>query len=158
MRQSNQRHDSPNTSPAAAWLPGVAAAMVMIAGFLGTFLILQMGHMRPTVGDIVSFNPSPQTADTWRMSIPATIVARGGASAGTCTLDPSVLLTHGGSFVVEARLSTPLAYQVHWSGAQTGNAGEDCGRVADLRVSPVDLQRLANAAGGFGVLNKGVFR
>jgi hypothetical protein len=82
-----------------------------------------------------------------------------GDHTGACTLDPNVMATVGGSLVVEARQDTPtLAYRVRWVGQRTAAAGADCGTEASLTVNRTDLQRLANAAGGFGIGNKGIVR
>jgi hypothetical protein len=51
-----------------------------------------------------------------------------------------------------------LQYTVHWAGARTSKQGPNCGSDANVMVSRTDLQRLANAAGGFGVRDKGVVR
>jgi hypothetical protein len=57
----------------------------------------------------------------------------------------------GGSLVVEARrMSSPPLYRVHWAGLRTSDGSGDCGSAADLVLSRSDLQKLANAAGGFG--------
>ena len=91
------------------------------------------------------------------MAIPATVVPAVGVPTVTCTLDPNVMATRGGSLVVEGRQNEPIMqYQVHWGGTQTAKENADCGSTANLLVSRIDLQRLANAAGGFGVGNKGI--
>ncbi len=159
MRRSNPRQDSRNTAPLTAWLPVVAAMLVMITGCLSTFLVLQLDEFRPKLGDIVAFRPGSQDVDMWQMTIPATLLGRNGAVNGTCSLDPNVLAADGGSLIVEARREVPsLQYQVHWSGARTDKPGADCGSTADILISRTDLQRLANAAGGFGVGDKGIIR
>jgi hypothetical protein len=62
--------------------------------------------------------------------------------------------------VVEGRQDVPsLRYRVHWAGSQTtAQPASNCGSSADLLVSRTDLQRLANAAGGFGIGDKGIVR
>jgi len=157
MRRDNPHPESSDSASLTAWLPVLAAMAVMIAGCLATLFVLQLDEFRPKVGDIVAFRAGSQDADLWQMNIPATIVTHTGAPAGTCSLDPNVLATDGGSMVVEARQTAPvLQYQVHWSGVRTDKPGADCGASADLLVSRTDLQRLANAAGGFGVGRKGL--
>ncbi|HVY17066.1 MAG TPA: hypothetical protein VHB27_17720 [Rhodopila sp.] len=157
MRRPDQRQEGRNTTSLTAWLPVLAAMAVMVTGCLSTFLVLQLDEFRPQVGDIVAFRPGSEDADMWQMKVPATVVAAG-APSGTCSLDPNVIATNGGSLIVEARQETPaLSYQVHWSGMRTDTA-HDCGTHAELVVSRTDLQRLANAAGGFGVGDKGVVR
>ena len=58
----------------------------------------------------------------------------------------------GGSLVVEARQETsPPRFRLHWAGQHTAKGAGDCGAAADFTLERYDLQRLANAAGGFGV-------
>ena len=141
----------------AAWLPVLAAVAIMVTGCLSTFLVLQLDEFRPHVGDIVAFRPSSQDSEVWEMSIAAQVVSRMGGPVGTCSLDPNVMAEKGGSLLVEGRQDKPtLQYLVHWAGPATAHAGDSCGPAADLLISRTDLQRLANAAGGFGVGNKGM--
>jgi hypothetical protein len=132
---------------------------IMVTGCLSTFLVLQLDEFRPQVGDMVVFKPGSQDTDLWQMTIPATLLSSVGASVGTCSLDPNVMAADGGSLVVEGRVTEPsLQYTLHWAGARTSKPGASCGPDASVMVSRTDLQRLANAAGGFGVGNKGVVR
>jgi hypothetical protein len=76
-----------------------------------------------------------------------------------CSLDPNAMAEQGGSLIVEGLQDQPsLQYHVHWGGTATAKANGNCGSSADLLVSRTDLQRLANAAGGFGVGDKGLVR
>ncbi len=132
---------------------------IMITGCLSTFLVLQLDEFRPKVGDIVAFKPGSQDTDMWQMTIPATVVSSTGSSLAECSLDPNVMAENGGSLVVEGRKDQPqLQYRIHWAGAATARTAGDCGSSANLVISRTDLQRLANAAGGFGVGDKGVVR
>jgi len=167
MRRPNQheppRNGGPNGTserpPLAAWLPVLAALGIMVTGCLSTFLILQLDEFRPRVGDIVAFKPGSGDTDMWQMTIPARRVSTVGLSRAACTLDPNVMADKGGSLVVEGREDAPsIQYQVHWAGSQTAQTAGNCGASADLLVSRIDLQRLANAAGGFGVADKGIVR
>jgi hypothetical protein len=143
---------------AAAWLPVVAAVAIMVTGCLSTFLVLELDEFRPKVGDIVSFKPGSQDTDMWQMNISATLLAGSKAPAGDCMLDPNIMAERGGSLIVEGRETEPvLRYHIHWAGAATARSA-NCGETADLVVSRTDLQRLANAAGGFGVGDKGIKR
>jgi hypothetical protein len=156
MRRPDPRHESRTPASITAWLPVLAAMAVMVTGCLSTFLVLQLDEFRPKVGDIIVFRPGSQDGDMWQMTVPATVVNPAAKMNRTCSLDPNVIATDGGSLVVEERQETPvLGYQVHWAGPHTDKDG-DCGAQADLVVSRVDLQRLANAAGGFGVGDKGI--
>lgn len=161
MRQPDQHEPSRNTTPhgtsLAAWLPVLAAMAIMVTGCLSTFLVLQLDEFRPKVGDIVAFRPASQDTDMWQMTIPATILSMKGSPVSDCTLDPNVMADAGGSLIVEGRQEDPsLQYRVHWAGSKTAATSGNCGGSADLLVSRTDLQRLANAAGGFGVGDKGI--
>ena len=145
MRRPDQPESGrPNQSggtPLAAWLPVLAAMAIMVTGCL------------------VAFKPGSQDTDMWQMTIPGTLVAAIGAPQASCALDPNVMAEKGGSLVVEGREDAPtVQYRVHWAGTQTARSAEDCGASADVLVSRTDLQRLANAAGGFGVGIKGIVR
>jgi hypothetical protein len=163
MRHPNQhdrsRHSSQHGTSFATWLPILAAAGIMITGCLSTFLVLQMDEFRPKVGDIVAFKPGSQDTDIWEMAIPATVMSPLGSPVRDCALDPNVMAQEGGSLVVEGMQSTPsLAYRIHWAGSATASSASNCGNSADLLVSRTNLQRLANAAGGFGVGDKATIR
>ena len=167
MRRPNQHEPSRNNSPngtserasLAAWLPVLAALAIMVTGCLSTFLVLQLDEFRPKVGDIVAFKPGSEDTDMWQMTIPAQLVSTTGSPQAACTLDPNVMADKGGSLIVEGREDVPsVEYQVHWAGSKTAQTSGNCGASADLLVSRVDLQRLANAAGGFGVEDKGIVR
>jgi hypothetical protein len=161
MRPPDQHEPGRNTTPQgtslAAWLPVIAALAIMVTGCLSTFLVLQLDEFRPKVGDIVAFRPGSQDSDMWQMTIPATMVSAMGSPVAECTLDPNSMAENGGSLVVEGRQNEPsLQYRVHWAGSQTARTSGNCGASANLLVSRTDLQRLANAAGGFGVGDKGI--
>lgn len=163
MRRSDphepSRNQAPHGPPLVAWLPVLAAMAIMITGCLSTFLVLQLDEFRPKVGDFVVFKPGSQDTDMWQLTIPATVLSASGAPVAACSLDPNVMAETGGSLVVESRRDEPsLQYGIHWAGAETAQASGNCGSSADLLVSRTDLQRLANAAGGFGVADKGVVR
>ena len=167
MRRPNQdepsRNSNPNgtseRAPLAAWLPVLAALGIMVTGCLSTFLVLQLDEFRPKVGDIVAFKPGSEDTDMWQMTNPAHLVSATGATQAACTLDPNVMADKGGSLIVEGREDADsIEYQVHWAGSRTTQTAGNCGASADLLVSRVDLQRLANAAGGFGVEDKGIVR
>jgi hypothetical protein len=167
MNQPHQREPSRGKAPQgtphggalSAWIPVIAAMAIMVIGCLSTFLVLQLDEFRPRVGDIVAFKPRSQDADMWPMTIPATVVSAVGSPLGDCSLDPNVMATAGGSLVVEGLQAQPSPhYRVHWAGSATAQTSGDCGASADLLVSRTDLQRLANAAGGFGVGDKGTVR
>lgn len=161
MRRPDQQDPTRNSAhqgtPWAAWLPVLVAMAIMVTGCLSTFLVLQLDEFRPKVGDIVAFKPGSQDTDLWQMTIPATLVSATGTPVSECSLDPNVIAEKGGSLVVEGLQDRPsLQYRLHWAGTGTARSGGNCGSSANLLVSRTDLQRLANAAGGFGVGDKGI--
>lgn len=157
MKQRDE-HSRPRESTLAVWAPALAAMGIMLTGFLGTLMVLQLDAFRPRVGDMVVFKPNSQDTDVWQLQVPATDVV-GRAGLTSCTLNPTVMASDGGSLVVEARHDTsPPVYRLHWAGKQTEAGPNDCGPAADFSVTRTDLQKLANAAGGFGVGNKGIVR
>jgi hypothetical protein len=131
---------------------------IMVTGCVSTFLVLQLDEFRPKVGDIVVFKPGSQDPDMWQLTIPGTLLSQTGSPGRPCSMDPNIMATTGGSLVVESRQTDPsLQYVVHWIGAQTAaTENGSCGADATVRVSRTDLQRLANAAGGFGIGDKGI--
>ncbi len=159
MKRPDQQEHNPQSTPLTAWLPVLAAMAIMVTGCVSTFLVLQLDEFRPKVGDMVVFKPGSQDTDMWQMSIPATVLSPAGTPVAACTLDPNIMATDGGSLVVEARQEHPeLTYRVHWAGTRTTKEAGNCGSAAEMLVSRTDLQRLANAAGGFGVGDKGIVR
>jgi hypothetical protein len=163
MRRSDQhepgRNSTPHGPPLTAWLPVLAATAIMITGCLSTFLVLQLDQFRPKIGDMVVFPPGSQDTEMWQLTIPVTAVSAAGSPIGDCVLDPNVMATDGGSIVVESRQTEPsLQYTIHWAGGRTAKETGNCGFAANVIVSRTDLQRLANAAGGFGIGTKGIVR
>ena len=136
----------------------VLAIAIMVIGCATTLFLLQLDAFRPGLGDIVAFEP--MTADTglWQLAIEANRASASGSADIACALDPNVMSEKGGSLIVEGRQDQPnLLYRVHWAGSATARSHPgDCGDSADLLVSRTDLQRLANAAGGFGTSGKGL--
>jgi hypothetical protein len=158
-RQQPRRRETRRGISVTTWLPVFAAMAIMITGCLSTFLVLQLDEFRPKVGDIVAFKPGSEDTDMWQITIPATSVSAIGSPVAGCSLDPNVMASNGGSLVVEGVEDKPsLQYRVHWAGSATAKTTGDCGESANLLISRTDLQRLANAAGGFGVGNKGIVR
>jgi hypothetical protein len=153
MKQQNSGHRGERGTPLTAWAPVLAAVAIMVTGCLSTLMALELDAFRPKVGDVVVFRPGSQDNDTWQLDVPATRIT---GSAG-CILNPNVMAADGGSLVVESRQETsPPLYGLHWAGGHTANGAADCGQAADVTVTRVDLQKLANSAGGFGIGNKGV--
>ena len=136
-----------------AWVPAVtAAALIVSIGAMTTWLALKFDALRPSVGDMIVFLPTPPDTDSWQLTVATTSVAGRPEAAGPCVFDPNEIAANGGSLVVEGRTdSSPPVFQLHWAGQHTAKGAGDCGASADLTLDRYDLQRLANAAGGFGV-------
>lgn len=150
MRPDDHEHDH---EPSAVWVaagPAALAACIMSIGMFVTLLLLNLDALRPKVGDMVVFRPSTQVQDVWLLEVPVAEPAVAGRT--TCAMDPAVIVRDGGSLVVEARdtASPAKEYRLHWAGAHSANGPGDCAGAQDLAVSRTDLQKLANAAGGFG--------
>ena len=134
----------------------VLAIAIMVIGCATTLFLLQLDAFRPGLGDIVTFEPMTAGSDLWQVAIEANRVLPAGSPDVECALDPDIMAEKGGSLIVESRQDKPiLLYRVHWAGSATARSRGDCGDSADLLVSRTDLQRLANAAGGFGTGGKG---
>jgi hypothetical protein len=155
MRRQNEHNTDHRETSLAVWAPALVAMGIMLTGFLGTLMVLQLDAFRPRVGDMVVYKPNSQDSDVWQLQVPARdVVSRSGLTS--CTLNPTVMATSGGSLVVESRQDvSPPIYRLHWAGTHTDNGATDCGASADFSVTRTDLQKLANAAGGFGVGDKG---
>ena len=94
----------------------------------------------------------PPDTDAWQLRVATHSVTGRDPSAGPCVFDPNEMSAAGGSLIIEARHETnPPRFQLHWAGRHTAKGAGDCGAAADLTLDRYDLQRLANAAGGFGV-------
>ncbi|HEY7578666.1 MAG TPA: hypothetical protein VH855_13815 [Acetobacteraceae bacterium] len=130
----------------------LSIAAVALAGMVGTIgLIHQVAELGPKVGDIVAFDPMERMAQDVHTRVAA--IPADDKPGVACVLDVRVMHTGGGSMVVEQREPRPVfGYRVHWSGEHSSNDGADCGGSADLLVNPEDIETLAMAAGGYGVL------
>jgi len=129
-------------------LCGTAAVLFLIVAVIGGSLRLA-DRLRPRTGDLLSFNLGKGVVSDRQDMVTARLV--GNSAVVACVLQPHVMQTSGGSLVIEATQYEPsLSYQVHWAGARTSDNGADCGRAADLRLSPADLSVLSIAAGGWG--------
>ena len=153
MIRRDQDPQEPTSLSWPAWGPALAAAALIVAiGGMTTYLALQFDALRPRVGDMIVFVPSQGDTDSWQLQVATTSVAGRDEAAGPCVFDPNAMAAAGGSLIVEAREETnPPRFQLHWAGQHTAKGAGDCGADADLKLDRYDLQRLANAAGGFGV-------
>ena len=148
----------PNPKPTSlfslpTWAPALAAAGLLVAiGGMTTWLALKFDAIRPRVGDMIVFVQGPPDADTWRLTVATAAVDGRDTSVGPCVFDPNEMTAGGGSLIIEAREDvSPTRFRVHWAGRRTAKGPGDCGAAADLTLNRYDLQRLANAAGGYGV-------
>jgi hypothetical protein len=106
--------------------------------------------LAPQIGDIISFKHERSIGPNAQERITARRVGR--APAVRCTLDERVLRASGGSIVIEALQSLPQpTYRVHWAGAHTSDGEADCGAVADLVLSRIEIVALMNAARGLTI-------
>ncbi len=157
QRDDRDNDDRQQEGQDARWVavgPAILAATTMLVGCVVTFLLMNMDMLRPKVGDIVVFRPNTQEQDVWQIQVPTYRPTDSGQT--TCVMDPATMVQQGGSLMVEARDdATPDAqYRVHWAGAHTAKGSGDCAGSADIAVSRIDLQKLANAAGGFGITTR----
>ena len=145
------KDESPNRVAAG---PAVMAASVLAIGCFAAILLMNLEFLRPKVGDMVVYHPNTAEQDVWQLEVASADGQR------LCVMDPSVMADHGGSLVIEARDDTNRAqqYRLHWAGAHTARGAGDCSGSADVVVSRKDLQKLANAAGGFGLGHGAVIR
>jgi hypothetical protein len=153
MIRPNRDPREPTSLVWPAWGPALALALFIVAmGGVTTWFALRFDALRPRVGDMIVFLPAQSDAETWQLQVTATPVSGRDQPAAPCVLDPNEMATAGGSLVVEAREDgAPPQFQLHWAGLHTAKGGGDCGASADFTLDRFDLQRLANAAGGFGV-------
>jgi hypothetical protein len=153
MIRPDQEPPDPTSLSWPAWGPALSAALLIVAiGGLTTYLALKFDALRPRVGDMIVFLQTPADADSWQLKVATTSVTGRDPASGPCVFDPNEMSAAGGSLIVEARHETsPPSFQLHWAGRHTAKGAGDCGAAADLTLDRFDLQRLANAAGGFGV-------
>lgn len=147
MRLSDPgQHDEPDARWVAAG-PAILASVIMVLCFAATLLLMNLDALRPKVGDMVVYRPQTAQQDIWQLQVNSTDGQR------ICLMDPAVMTIDGGSLMIEGRDDTDRArqYRLHWAGAHTARGTGDCPGSADVVVSRADLQKLANAAGGFGI-------
>ena len=124
----------------------LAALLASTVAMVSAARTIQIG---PKVGDILVFRQGARMPPDWGFT-----VATESAPSVTCSLQPIVMASQGGSIVVEQRSRASATFRVHWAGGRTSNAGEDCGNDAALVVPGADLQLLVNVVGGAGVEHK----
>ena len=163
MAQPDPNRPDPSSYTGPAWAPALSALVLMVAiGAMSTWMVLRYDLARPGVGEMIVFVPSTPDADVWRLPVEASAISGHGSSRDGisgrglsregCVFDSTVMAMHGGSLIIEAREETsPPRFHLHWAGGRTAAGKDDCGESADIVLDRLNLQRLANAAGGFGV-------
>lgn len=122
----------------------IALLLVVSAGMVAAARTIELG---PRVGDILVFRPGSQAPTDWEFAA----VSHSAGLPVSCKLRPAIMVSGGGSLVVEQRSHNRRNYHVHWAGKHTSGDDQDCGRAADLVLSRTDLQLLSNMVGGPGV-------
>lgn len=157
MRRGDDGHDDGNHADWTALGPAVLVVIAMLIGCVAAFMLMNLDSLRPKVGDIVVFHQTTREQDVWQLEVATYVPTPEGRQS--CVMDPAVIVRDGGSLVIEGRDDSNLSaqYRLHWAGAHSAAGAGDCAGSADIAVSRIDLQKLANAAGGFGV-ETGVIR
>src|SRR5476649_2016192 len=102
MSRPDQDPSEPPSLTWPAWGPALSAAMLIVAiGGLTTYLALKFDALRPRVGDMIVFVPTPPDTDSWQLKVATSAVVGRDAASGPCVFDPNVMSTDGGSLVIE---------------------------------------------------------
>jgi hypothetical protein len=120
---------------------GVVAfiAALSTAGMIGL-----VNHLRPRVGDIISFERSTSASSDVDPRID--VVSAATSSAISCVLDVHTMRLSGGSLVIEAMRYVPvITYRAHWAGGPTSNGPDNCGATAELMLGERDIAILKMA-------------
>jgi hypothetical protein len=147
MRGGRHTGKAPSEVVRTAILACLIAAL--LASTVAVITAARTIEIGPRVGDILVFRQGARMPPDWAFT-----VATASAPSVTCSLQPAVMASQGGSMVVEQRLRAPATFQVHWAGGRTSDAGADCGGDAALFLAGSDLQLLTNVVGGAGVEHK----
>jgi hypothetical protein len=141
-----------NNGHRAGPLPSaLAGGAVLASGLCAT--VLSALPINPIVGDILVFASSEVSPDQTALRVIAQRTGR-----PDCVLDLGTMLRAGGSLVVEARIEQPAPlFRLHWAGQQTGGEADDCGSDVNVLVEANALNRLAMAAGGYGLVPAGAY-
>ena len=124
------------TALLACMLAALLASSVAMVAAAGTI------DIAPKVGDILVFKPGARMPIEWEFAA----VTISDQLPVACNLRPDVMVSAGGSLVVEERFAGKRMYRVHWAGQHTSNGEYDCGsgrRPAGLpqRPSVADQRR-----------------
>jgi hypothetical protein len=151
MRANHSNSSNKSSGIGTVLLGMTAIALACMVGTIG--LLHQVGELGPKVGDIVSFDPVESMSRDMKAQVAATPVDN--RRGGSCVLDVKTMHANGGSLIIEARQpQTQPSFRVHWSGGASSTGGTNCGSSTDLLLNQDDIEVLAMAAGGFGVLAK----
>jgi hypothetical protein len=144
-RDGRRTHEAGGGQLRTALIAGVIATL--LAGAAAVVAAARTIDLGPKVGDILVFRAGARLPADWAFIV----VTASDQLPVSCTLQPVVMASAGGSLVVEQRINNSHTFRVHWAGRQTSEPTSDCGPAADLLVSRIDLQLLSNAVGGPGV-------
>lgn len=123
---------------------GVVAAGLLVATIIVASLRLA-ASMTARTGDIIRLGPMDRPVSGNEARVPARVI--GAVPDRVCMFDLRVMELSGGSIVIDATQFDPvLGYRIHWAGVRTSNGASDCGRAAELRVSPDVIAALSMAA------------
>ncbi len=62
MRQQDQ-HKPENEASLTVWAPALVALGILVTGFIGTLMVIELDAFRPKVGDMVVFQPNTTDQD-----------------------------------------------------------------------------------------------
>jgi hypothetical protein len=134
----HKSHDLFSTISTLGLLATIAAMSIV-----GMLKIVE--HLRPAVGDIISFDPAKNVFHETESRIEVRPVST--SDVVSCVLDLRHMRQLKGSFIIEATRPDPVfIYRVHWAGGPTSGADASCGESADLLLSTVQITALKMAA------------
>jgi hypothetical protein len=139
-----------NDTTARILFPVIAGLGCVLLTMSAVNAIATMAHLRPHIGDIVSFTASDeQTVEEYtRLTVHR-------PDQFGCVLDLSVLHRAGGSLMIESQVAAATSsFRVHWAGERTSADNANCGAQADLILDGQELDILALSAGGYGAGTK----
>jgi hypothetical protein len=118
-------------------------AAIVAMSIVGMLRIVE--HLKPGVGDIISFDRARIVPHDTETRIEVRPV--GASDLASCILDISRIQQSSGSFIIEAIGPDPIfIYHVHWAGGPTSSAQTNCGESANLLLSAVQITTLKMAA------------
>jgi hypothetical protein len=127
--------------------------VVLVAILLVASLLRLANELGPQIGAIIAFEPVQAEFNETRVRI--VVLRIGKSSSSPCVLDAHVMLTSGGSLLIDAiPFDLHAAVHVHWIGKHTSDGVNDCGATADLLVTREDIATLAVAASGSRLSDK----